>query len=78
MKAIALEKVLLVIYKIVRQFVNALTADDKQYLLNGENLKQPIEMQLSEKQKTFSHFFFAFFISMLNFKDFPKNDEPQS
>ena len=64
MKAIALEKVLLVIYKIVRQFVNALTADDKQYLLNGENLKQPIEMQLSEKQKTFSHFFCIFHINV--------------
>ena len=28
-------------------FVNALTADDKHYLLNRDNLTQPIQMQLS-------------------------------
>ena len=28
------------------------------YLLNRENLTQPIEMQLSQKRKTFSNFFF--------------------
>ena len=48
------------IYKIVRDFVNALTAGDKHYLLNGEILTQPIQMQLSQKQKTFSGFFFFF------------------
>ena len=30
------------------------------YLLNRENLTQPIEMQLSQKRKTFSNFFFFF------------------
>ena len=46
------------IYKIVRLFVNALTGDDKHHLLNRDNLMEPIEMQLSQKQKTFSQFFF--------------------
>ena len=65
-------------YKILRLFVNALTADDKHYLLNRDNLTQPIQMQLSQKQKTFSEFFFAFLKSILNFKHFPKKDDPYS
>ena len=43
----------------VRLICKALTADDKHYLLNRDNLTQPIQMQLSQKQKTFSEFFFA-------------------
>ena len=36
-------------------------------------------MLLCQKQKTFlAFFFFAFFKSMLNFKDLPKKDEPHS
>ena len=35
-------------------FVNTSTADDKYSLLNSDNLTQPIKMQLSRKQKTFS------------------------
>ena len=42
-------------------FVNTLTADDKYYLLNRENLTQPIQMQLSQKQNSFSEFFFCIF-----------------
>ena len=57
-KVIPLEKVLLVIYRIVGDFVNALTADDKHYLLNRDILTQPVQMQLSQKQKTFADFFF--------------------
>ena len=66
------------IYKVVRLFVNALTADDKQHLLNRENLKQPIQIHLTQKQKTFSQFFF-FVVSksILNFEIFSKMDEPQ-
>ena len=66
------------IYKILRLFVNALTGDDKHYLLNRDNLTQPIQMQLSQKQKTFSEFFFAFLKSILNFKHLPKKDDPHS
>ena len=63
-------------YKIVRLIVNALTADDKHYLLNRDNLRQPIQMQLSQKQKNFSEFFFAFLKTILTFEPFRKNDDP--
>ena len=53
-------------------FVNTLPADEKYYLLNRDNLAQPIKMQLSQKQKTFSQFPFAFLKSILNYKHFPK------
>ena len=55
---------LLVIQKILRLFVNILTVNDKHYLLNRDNLTQPIQMQLSKKQKTFSEFFFQFLKSI--------------
>ena len=54
---VPLEKSLLVIHKILIVFVNTLTADDKHYLLNRDNLTQPIQMQLYQKQKSFSEFF---------------------
>ena len=54
---VPLEKVFLVIHKIVRLFVNTLTVNDKHYLLNRDNLTQPIQMQLYQKQKKFSEFF---------------------
>ena len=63
-------------------FVNTLTADEKHYLLNRDNLTQPIHMQLSQKQKTFSQFslffFFATLKSILNFKHFSRKDDPHS
>ena len=76
--AVALEKSLLVIHKILRLLVNTLTADDKHYLLNRDNLAQPIQIQLSEKQKIFSEFFLPFLKSVLNFKDLRMKDEPHS
>ena len=51
---VALEKSVLVIDKILRLLVNTLTADDKHYMLNRDNLAQPIQTQLSEKQNIFS------------------------
>ena len=69
---------LLVLSKIVRVLVNALTADDKHWLLNRESLMQPIQMQLSQKQKTFSEVFFAFSKSILNFEYFSKKDQRHS
>ena len=72
---------LLVIHKILRLFVHTLTVNDKDYLLNRGNLTQPIQMKLSEKQKTFSQFFFFFFAflkSILNVKHLPKKDDPRS
>ena len=76
--AVALEKSLLVIHKILRLLVNTLTADDKHYLLNRNNLAQPIKIQLSEKLKIFSEFFLAFLKSVLYFKHLPKKDDPHS
>ena len=66
------------IHKILTLFVNILIVNDKHYLLNRENLTQQIEMQLSEKQKTFCEFFFSVLKSILNFKHFPKKDDPRS
>ena len=51
------KKYFLVIYKIVGLFVNTLAADGKYSLLNIDNLTQPIQMQLSKKQKSLSKFF---------------------
>ena len=53
-------------------FVNTLTADDNHYPLNRDNLTQLIQMQLSQKQKTFSELFFPFLKSILNFTHFLK------
>ena len=56
--------------------VNTLAADDKYPVLNRENLMIRIEMQLSQKQKSFSHFFAVFLKSGLNLEHFEekKND----
>ena len=72
------KKSLLVIQKILRLFVKTLTVNDMHYRLNRDNLTQPIQIQLSQKQKTFSEFFFAFLKSILNFKHLPKKDDPHS
>ena len=72
------KKSLLVIQRILRLFVITLITDDKHYLLNRDNLTEPIQMQLSQKQKTFSEFFFAFLKSTLNFKHLPNKDDRHS
>ena len=54
------------------QTVNTLSADDKYSLLNRDNLKQRFQMQLSQKSKAFSQFFFAFLKSTLNLELFRK------
>ena len=58
--------------KILGLFVNTLTDDDKYCLLYRDNLTQPIQIRLSQKQKTFCQFFFAFLKSTLNFEHFQK------
>ena len=47
--------------------VNKLTADDKNSLLNRDNLMQAIPILLSEKQQKFSPFLSAHLQSTLNF-----------
>ena len=43
---------------------------------NRKNLTVPIEIELAQKQKTFSHFFSAFPESTLNFEYFETEDDP--
>ena len=62
--------------KILRLFPNTLSDDGKYSLFNRDNLTQPIQMELSQKQKTFSGFFPAFFKSSLKFEHFQKKDGP--
>ena len=64
-----------VICKILGLFVNPLTADDKYSLLNRSNLLQHFQMQLSQKRKTFSEFFFAFSKFRFNFNHLQKKDK---
>ena len=71
-------KSLLVICKISRLFLDTLTADGKYSLFKRDNLTQPIQMQLSQKQETFSEFFSAFLKSSLNFQHFEKKDDSHS
>ena len=53
-------------------FVNTLAVREKHYLLNSDNLTQPIQMQLSKNQKSSSEIFFAFLNSLLNFEHLPQ------
>ena len=55
-------------WKTLTLFVNTLTADDKYYLLSRDNLMQPNQMHLSQKQDTFSEFVWTFSDSTPNFE----------
>ena len=66
------------IQRILRLFLITLTVNDKHYLINRDNLTQPIQIQLPEKEENFSQFFFAFLKSILNYKHLPKKDDPRS
>ena len=61
--------------KILALLLNTLSANEKYPGLNRDNLTIPIQMQLSQKQKSFAHFFAAFFKSAMNFKYFEKKDD---
>ena len=56
--------------------VNTLAADGRYPVLNRDTLTIPIQMQLSRKAKTFSHFFATFLKSRLDFEHFVKKDDP--
>ena len=64
------------IQKILRLFVNSLTVDEKHYLLTRDNLMQPIQIELYQKEKTFFEIFFAILTSIINFKHLRKKDDP--
>ena len=61
---------MLVLWKILGLFVNTLTGDDKYCLLYRDNWKEPIQIILSEKQKTFFEYFSTFLKSTWNFEHF--------
>ena len=69
---------MLVLCKILRLFVNKITDDNNYCLLYRDNLTQPIQILLSQKQKTLSEFFSAFSRSALNFEHSRKKDDPPS
>ena len=55
-----------------------MSAVDKCFLANRDNLMQPIDMQLSQKLKTFSIFFNVFSKSRLSFEYFQKKGNAHS
>ena len=57
MEVVTLEEVSLIDTQNPKTVFNTLIVDDKDYLLNRDNLTQPIQMQLYQKQKIFSKFF---------------------
>ena len=61
MKVIELEKVSFSDMQILRLFIETLTVNDKYSLLNKDNLTQPIQMPLSQKQKNVSKIFLYIF-----------------
>ena len=63
---------MLVLCKILGLLVNTLSEDERYCLLYKDDLLQPIQILLSQKQKTFSPFFSAFLKSTLNFERFQK------
>ena len=69
------KKSLWLTWKILGLLVNTLAADEKYPVLNRDNLTIPIQMQLSQKHKTFCQFFTAFLKSRWNFEHFDKKDD---
>ena len=74
LRQLSYKKSLLVICKISRQFINTLSVDGRYSPCKRENLTQPIQMQVSRKQKKISEFFCAFLKSSLNFEHFRKKN----
>ena len=65
----------LVLGEILELFVNILTADGKYPVQCCENLQLPIQMQFSQKGKTFSEFYLPFLDSTSNFEFFDGKDD---
>ena len=59
-------------------FSDILTAHDNYSLLNGDKLRQPNQMQLSKKEKTFSELLSAFLKARVNIQHFFKKDDRHS
>ena len=71
------KKSLLLTWKILGLLVNTLGADEKYPVFNRDNLGIPIQMILSQKQKSFSLIFAAFLKSSWNFEGFEQKRWPQ-
>ena len=72
------EKPVLVMCKIFELFLNTLTAEDKYSLLKRDNLLTHAQMQISQKQKTFSQFFLTSLKLRFNFEHLKKKDDLHS
>ena len=68
----------LVLGEILGVFVDTMPADGKYPAECYENLRVPIQIQLSEKRKLFSQFFVQFLESTSNFKHFENKDDGHS
>ena len=66
------KKSLLLTCKILGLLFNTLAADEKNPVLHRDNLTIPVQMQLSQKENTFSQFLSEFFKSSFNFQHFEK------
>ena len=62
----------LVLGEILGVLVSTLTADPKYPVQDCTNLQVPIQMQLSEKRKTFPGLFVPFLVATSNSKSFEK------
>ena len=62
--------------KVLGLLVNKLAADEKYPLVNRHNLAIPIQMQLPQKQNTFSSIFGCILKSSFCFKYFEEKDDP--
>ena len=67
---------LLLTWQILELIFNRLAADEKYPVPNRDILTIPIQMEFSEKQKTFSQVFAAFLKCRLNFRLFEKKRLP--
>ena len=54
-----------------------MATDEKYPVLNRDHLTIPIQMQLSQKEKSFSESFASFLRSVWNFEPFETKDDPQ-
>ena len=75
-KSISFEKSLFFTCQILGLLVNTLAADEMYPVRNRDNFTIPIQMQLSQKQKTFSQFFAVFLKFRLNFEYFETKYAP--
>ena len=65
----------LLTWKTLGLLLNRLAANENYLVLHRDNLRIPIQMQLSEKLKIFSRFFAAFLECLSNFEHLEQKDD---